>query len=65
LTDWAVETKQQYVDKAVQVTGDLERLAALRSGLRDRMRATLCDARRFTRELEEAFRGMWSVSPMR
>jgi len=59
LADWAVETPEQYLALGVRVANDLDRLAQLRSELRDRMAATLCDARRFTRELEDAYRTMW------
>jgi len=59
LTDWVAQTPEQYVDLAVRVEKELDQLAQLRAGLRDRMVATLCDARRFTRVLEEAYRSMW------
>ena len=40
------------------------RLAALRGSLRDEMRASpLCDAPRFARSVEDAFRRMWSALP--
>jgi protein O-GlcNAc transferase len=59
LADWAVQTPDQYVAMARRFDNDLDQLAALRSQLRDRMQATMCDAPRFTRQLEEAFRTMW------
>jgi predicted O-linked N-acetylglucosamine transferase (SPINDLY family) len=59
LADWAVQTPQEYVALAVRVAGDLDGLAGVRGRLRDRMRATLCDAPRFTQELEDVYRTMW------
>jgi len=59
LTDWVAQTPEQYAALGLSLTKDLDRLAALRTTLRDRMRATLCDGQRFTRELEEAYRAMW------
>jgi protein O-GlcNAc transferase len=59
LSEWAVNTPQEYVALAVRWAGDLDNLARLRAGLRERMLPTLCDAQRFTRELEEAYRAMW------
>src|SRR5207253_404791 len=56
LDEWVVHSPQQYVARAVEAAQDLDRLAALRAGLRDRLRQTLCDARRFTRVLEDAYR---------
>jgi predicted O-linked N-acetylglucosamine transferase (SPINDLY family) len=52
--------EDDYVDIAVALANDLPRLAALRSGLRERLRASpLMDAPRLTRNLEAAYRGMW------
>ena len=34
-------------------------LAELRAGLRERMQGTICDAARFTRMLEQAYRTLW------
>jgi predicted O-linked N-acetylglucosamine transferase (SPINDLY family) len=49
-----------YVATALDLARDLERLAALRAGLRGRfLRSPLADYERFTRDLEDAFRGMW------
>jgi protein O-GlcNAc transferase len=49
-----------YIGKAVALAQDLPRLAALRSSLRNRVVGSpLCDAPRFTRHLEHAYRSMW------
>ncbi len=50
-----------YVATAVRLAGDLDRLQAMRSGMRERLAASpLCDAERFTLALEERYRTMWS-----
>lgn len=59
LTDWIAETPEQYVTLAGARTAELDRLAGLRAGLRQRMRATLCNGEKFTRSLEVAYREMW------
>jgi protein O-GlcNAc transferase len=59
LADWHVETPEHYVDFAKRLQNDLGRLAELRSHLRQQMLGTLCDAPRFTRSLEDAYRTMW------
>lgn len=60
LTDLIAATPEEYVAKAAGLANDVERLAALRAGLRERMRASpLCDGRTFTRHLEKAYRTMW------
>jgi len=55
----AVDTPEEYLAFAVRLADDLDQLRQLRTGLRDRMTTTLCDAVRFTRVLEEAYRTMW------
>jgi len=59
LADWAVENAENYVAKARRWANDLDELAQLRAGLRDRVVRCLCDGRRFTGMLEEAYRTMW------
>ena len=60
LGEWIGATPQDYVDKAIAFASDLQGLSVLREGMRDRLMAScLCDAPGFTRNLEEAFRGMW------
>jgi len=59
LSDWAVQTQQQYVDKALGAAHDLEALAKIRAVLRERMTATVCNAKQVTKELEDAYRAMW------
>jgi predicted O-linked N-acetylglucosamine transferase (SPINDLY family) len=60
MTDWIARAPEEYIAKAASWTGRLDELAALRVGLRERMRISpLCDGKRFTRELETAYRDMW------
>ena len=51
---------EEYLDIACGLASDLDRLAALRRTLRPRMAASpSCDGRRFTRDLEAAYRRLW------
>jgi predicted O-linked N-acetylglucosamine transferase (SPINDLY family) len=51
-----------YVEKAVSLANDSERLARLRSTLRPRVvAASLCDAKSFARGVERAYRMMWGI----
>ena len=51
-----------YVDIAVALANDVPRLAALRGGLRERVRTSpLMDAPRFTKNLEAAYHKMWNA----
>lgn len=62
LADLAAPTPEAYVALAAGLAADAPRRAALREGLRDRLRASpLLDAARLVRELEVAFAGAWST----
>ncbi len=60
LTDMIARTPEQFEQIAVALAQDLPRLAALRTGLRERMRKSpLIDGRRFAHAVEAAYREMW------
>jgi len=60
LNSLIAETRQQYVDIAVQLASDVPALARLRSELRSRMaQSRLLDFQGFTRDVEQAYREMW------
>jgi predicted O-linked N-acetylglucosamine transferase (SPINDLY family) len=60
LPELAARTPDEYVETAVRLTRDCDRLAELRAGLRARMeRSPLMDAPRFARNLEGAYRTAW------
>lgn len=60
LTELIAYDDEAYVDIAVRLAADPERLTALRRGLRQRFAASpLMDAPRYARGLEQAFRGVW------
>ena len=53
-------TADAYVDLAARLATDLPQLATLRAGLRAQLVVSpLCAGRAFTRNLEQAYRGMW------
>ena len=61
MTELVADTPEDYVAIAARLAGDLGRLAALRAGLRERMaNSPLTDAKRFTLNLEKAYREMWA-----
>ena len=60
LAGLVAETTAVYVEKAVALASDLDRLSALRSDLRSRMQMSpLCGPEGFTRDVEAAYREMW------
>ncbi|NWG75033.1 MAG: tetratricopeptide repeat protein [Rubrivivax sp.] len=62
LPEWVAQDEDDYVAKAVAFASDLPALAELRAGLRQRLLASpICDAPRFARNLETAFREMWRI----
>lgn len=61
MTQLLARTPEDYVAIAARLAADLGRLAALRAGLRERMaHSPLTDAKRFTLNLEQAYREMWA-----
>jgi predicted O-linked N-acetylglucosamine transferase (SPINDLY family) len=62
LPELVAHTPQQYVQIATDLGKDLPRLAELRRTLRGRMKASpLMDAPRFARNVESAYRSMWTT----
>ena len=60
LPELVAETAEGYVATAAGLARDLDRLATLRAGLRDRLQASpLMDAPAFTRAVEAGYRAMW------
>jgi predicted O-linked N-acetylglucosamine transferase (SPINDLY family) len=60
LGELVAERADDYVRIASELARDTQRLATLRSSLRDRMKnSPLCDAKGFTRSLEALLRGAW------
>jgi predicted O-linked N-acetylglucosamine transferase (SPINDLY family) len=61
LPEWIAVDQDDYVARAVRHASDLQRLAALRKGLRQQvLDSPIFDAPRFARHFEEALRGMWT-----
>jgi len=61
LPELAARDVDCYVDTAVQLAGDWDRLAALRSEIRGRTeRSLISDTATVTRRVEAAFREMWT-----
>ena len=60
LGELVAQTPEQYMQIAIALAGDLERLSGLRATLRQRLlRSPLCDAPRYAAHLEAAYRRMW------
>ncbi len=60
LDDLVADHIEGYEQTAIALAQDPDRLTALRTGLRDRMRASqVCDGAAFARDLEQALRNMW------
>lgn len=56
----AAADSDQYVDIAVRLASDMDKLNSIRRGLRERMQnAPLMDYQGFTRQLEEKYREIW------
>jgi predicted O-linked N-acetylglucosamine transferase (SPINDLY family) len=60
LSELVANSADDYVNIAVALANDLDRLKRLRANLRERMiNSPLLDGQRMARSLEDAFRGMW------
>jgi predicted O-linked N-acetylglucosamine transferase (SPINDLY family) len=60
LPELIAQSPEEYVAHAIAWAGDRVRLSALRSGLRQRMRALgIMDGRRYAADMESLFRQMW------
>ena len=60
LFDWVASDTGEYVEIAARFGGDLDKLASVRSSLRQRVRSSpLLKHRKITGELESAYREMW------
>jgi protein O-GlcNAc transferase len=60
LGDLVADSRDQYVDLAAALAGDVSRLGELRRTLREQMRrSALMDGPRFARNVEGAYRGAW------
>lgn len=60
LTDWIAGSAEEYVEIALSLAGNPNRLHDLRRSLRPRIAASpLCDGNAFARKIEAAFRMMW------
>jgi predicted O-linked N-acetylglucosamine transferase (SPINDLY family) len=63
LTDLIAQTEDQYIEIALDLATNIERLNALRQSLRPRMETSpLMDQPRFVRNLETALRDMFEIS---
>jgi len=62
LPELVAKTPDEYVQLAVSLATDIEKLSILRANLRDRMaHSPLCDAKRFTMNLEMCYRKIWET----
>jgi predicted O-linked N-acetylglucosamine transferase (SPINDLY family) len=60
LSDLVAHTSDEFIAIARRLSGDLASLAALRSGMRPRLKTSpLMDAPRFARNMETVYRQMW------
>ena len=59
LGHWAAADVGTYIESAARLASDLDALADLRAGLRERARASIFDAAAFTQSLEAACQDVW------
>jgi protein O-GlcNAc transferase len=62
LPEFIAKTSDEYISIAVNLAKDFKRLKSLREHLRDMMKdSALCNAKRFTTNLEMCYRKMWET----
>lgn len=60
MQEWVAENREGYIETAVRMVSDREKLLKTKSQLRDRMKASpLCDVEGFAEELDGIFRQIW------
>jgi len=60
LTGLTADTDEAFVERAVELCGNLPKLARLRTHLRERLeRSPLMDGPRFAQQMESAYRSLW------
>lgn len=61
MSHWIAETKEQYIEKAVQLSGNIENLTLIRQTLREKLlKSSICDAKNFPLDFEEILAEMWA-----
>ncbi|CAN2042389.1 protein O-GlcNAc transferase [Candidatus Magnetomoraceae bacterium gMMP-15] len=59
-TEWIARTEDEYVQKAVHLASDFEKLAKIRQNLRQIfISSVVCNGKKFTQALENIYRRMW------
>jgi protein O-GlcNAc transferase len=62
LNEFIANTHEEYIEIAVNLSKDLKKLRSLRTSLRAMMKhSPLCDAIRFTGNLEKTYRQIWKI----
>lgn len=58
--EWITDSWDEYTEKVVSLASDIQQLAEIRKGLREKVAASpICDGERFGAHLSKAFREMW------
>ena len=59
--EWIATSEQEYIDKAVALASDTEKLAEIRNTLRTKLKTSpIMDQKGFVRELENTYQAMWN-----
>jgi len=59
-TEWIADNEEEYIERALALASDIDRLANVRSTLRQQLEASvLMDEAGFARAIESAYRTMW------